>query len=51
MIYDFCSNLIKRFIEKEEILTDGEKLKQAISAEDYEMAAKIRDRMQKCNEV
>lgn len=44
-------NLIKRFIEKEETLTDEEKLKQAVFAEEYEMAAKIRDRIQKCNEV
>jgi hypothetical protein len=37
--------IIKSFVNKEEILTDKEKLKIAIESEDYETAAKLRDKM------
>ncbi len=38
-------NIIKSFVNKEEVLTDKEKLKIAIESEDYETAAKLRDKM------
>ena len=38
-------NIIKSFVNKEEILTDKEKLNIAIESEDYETAAKLRDKM------
>jgi predicted transcriptional regulator len=44
-------NIIKSFLNKEEILTDEEKLNRAIAEEDYEEAARIRDKMQNCNQV
>tara|TARA_B110000503_G_C6990142_1_gene346992 strand:- start:315 stop:752 length:438 start_codon:yes stop_codon:yes gene_type:complete len=37
--------IIKSFLNKEEVLTDEEKLKQAIEDENYELAAKLRDKL------